>query len=58
MSQELLNFHQVVSEIQIAEDNLLEHHRTVADELLEGYNQMTRLHSLADHVTYDQEGKS
>lgn len=57
MTPELLNFHQVISELQAAEDNMLDNHKQAIDQLHAATNRAEMLLRMADDVTYDQEGK-
>lgn len=57
MSPELLNFHQVISELQIAEDIMLDNHKQVAEELMANTKKAERLLRITDAVAYDAEGK-
>lgn len=56
MTPELLNFHQVISELQAAEDNMLDNHKQTIDQLRVTVHQAERLLRMTDDVTYDQEG--
>lgn len=56
MTPEMLNFHQVISELEVAEENMLDNHKQTTDELLATYEKALRLLRMTDEVTYDQEG--
>lgn len=56
MTPELLNFHQVISELQAAEDIMLDSHKQFSDQMHATVNQVDRLLRITDDVTYDQEG--
>lgn len=56
MSPEMLNFHQVISELEIAEENMLDNHKQTIEVLLATYEKAARLLQTAEEVTYDQEG--
>ncbi|GJQ80353.1 hypothetical protein Trydic_g262 [Trypoxylus dichotomus] len=55
MTPELLNFHQVISELQAAEDNMLDNHKQTIDQLHATAHRAERILRMADDVTYDQE---
>ncbi|CAH0562179.1 unnamed protein product [Brassicogethes aeneus] len=55
MTPELLNFHQVISDIQIAEDNMLDNHKQTYEELATIFKKTGELLRVTDVVTYDQE---
>lgn len=56
MSPELLNLHQVISEMQVAEDVMLDNHKQTAEELVAIAEKANKILRSADSVTYDQEG--
>ncbi|XP_063929493.1 kinesin-like protein Klp10A isoform X2 [Zophobas morio] len=56
MTQEMLNFHQVISELEIGEENMLDNHKQTIEELLATYEKAVALFRMTDEVTYDQEG--
>lgn len=56
MSPELLNFHQVISELQLAEDVMLDNHKQTAEELMADAEKALKLLRVADDVAYDSEG--
>lgn len=56
MSPEMYNFHQVITELQIAEDNMLDNHKQTNEQLHIITEKAERLLRTADDVTYDQEG--
>ncbi|KAJ8943973.1 hypothetical protein NQ318_013554 [Aromia moschata] len=37
MTPEMLNFHQVISELQVAEDNMLDNHKQTIEDLYAAY---------------------
>lgn len=55
MTPEMLNFHQVVSELQAAEDTMLDNHKQTAEALYSAAEKAEYLLKTADDVTYDQE---
>lgn len=57
MTPEMLNLHQFISELETAEENMLENHRQYMDQLLDAYNRAQELLRNSDTVAYDQEGK-
>lgn len=57
MTPEMYNFHQVITELQIAEDNMLDNHKQTNEQLHIMTEKAERLLRTADDVTYDQEGK-
>lgn len=57
MTPEMLNFHQVISELEIAEENMLDNQKQVVDELQATYEKALNLLRMTDEVTYDQEGE-
>jgi kinesin family protein 2/24 len=57
MTPEMLNFHQVISELEIAEENMLDNHKQTTDELYATYQKAIGLLKTTDEVTYDQEGE-
>lgn len=57
MTPEMLNLHQFISEMETAEEIMIENHRQYIDQLLDGCNRAQKLRSMADTVAYDQEGK-
>lgn len=57
MTPELFNFHQVITELQVAEDNMLDNHKQTTEQLLQIGEQAEQLLRTTDEVTYDQEGK-
>ncbi|KAF2882296.1 hypothetical protein ILUMI_23861 [Ignelater luminosus] len=56
MTPEMLNFHQMISELQIAEDNMLDNHKQTIEHLVGVMEKAERLLRMTDDVTYDQEG--
>lgn len=57
MSAELLNLHQVINELQNAEDVMLENHKQVSEELQTAAKKADRLLRVTDKVSYDAERK-
>ncbi|XP_044256968.1 kinesin-like protein Klp10A isoform X1 [Tribolium madens] len=55
MTPEMLNFHQVISELEVAEENMLDNHKQTTDDLLATYEKAVSLLRMTDEVTYDQE---
>uniref|UniRef100_V5GB67 Kinesin-like protein n=4 Tax=Anoplophora glabripennis TaxID=217634 RepID=V5GB67_ANOGL len=55
MTPEMLNFHQVISELQVAEDNMLDNHKQTIEDLYSAYQKAVELLRMTDDVTYDQE---
>ncbi|XP_022901235.1 kinesin-like protein Klp10A isoform X3 [Onthophagus taurus] len=56
MSVEMLNFHQVISELQTAEDSMLDNHKQTIEHLHASLQRAKKLLRMTDDVTYDQEG--
>lgn len=56
MSEELFNLHQVISELQIAEDVMLDNHKQSQEGLMRIAQQLGELLMITDNVAYDQEG--
>lgn len=57
MTPELLNFHQVITELQVAEDNMLDNHKQTTEQLFILSQKAEQLLRTADEVTYDQDSK-
>lgn len=57
MTPEMLNLHQFISELEIAEENMLENHRLYIDQLHDAYTTAQELRRNADTVAYDQESE-
>ncbi|XP_076261313.1 kinesin-like protein Klp10A isoform X2 [Rhynchophorus ferrugineus] len=55
MTPELLNFHQVLSELQRAEDNMLDYHKQTSEAMLVAYQKMVELYRTTEDVEYDPE---
>ncbi|KAL3289379.1 hypothetical protein HHI36_022811 [Cryptolaemus montrouzieri] len=55
MTPELLDFHQVISDLQIAEDNMLDNHKQTTDELVMAVEKAKQLLKMTEEVAYDQE---
>lgn len=56
MTPEMLNLHQFISELETAEENMIENHREYIEQLVDGCNRAQELRRMADTVAYDQEG--
>lgn len=56
MSPEMLNFHQVISDLQMTEDVMLDNHKQTAEELMTDAEKAFKLLRMADDVAYDTEG--
>lgn len=56
MSPELLNLHQVISELQIAEEIMLDNCKQAAVDLKSFSEKANKILKNAERVTYDQEG--
>lgn len=52
----MLNFHQLVSELQVAEDNMLDNHKQTIEQLYAAAEKAERILRTTDDVTYDQDG--
>lgn len=57
MSPELLNLHQVISELQVAEDIMLDNCKQAAVDFMTFSEKANKIVQSAESVTYDQEGK-
>lgn len=57
MTPELLNFHQVISDIQLSEENMLDNHKQTCEEMAVIYKKAVELLRTTDEVTYDQDCK-
>lgn len=57
MSPELLNLHQAISELQIAEDIMLDNYKQTFADFASFADKGNKILESADSVTYDQEGK-
>ncbi|XP_057659456.1 kinesin-like protein Klp10A [Diorhabda carinulata] len=55
MTPEMLDLHQFISELEIAEEQMLENHKQVIDGLQVALVKATELRRMADTVAYDQE---
>ncbi|XP_049817868.1 kinesin-like protein Klp10A isoform X2 [Aethina tumida] len=55
MTPELLNFHQVISDIQLSEENMLDNHKQTCEEMAVIYKKAVELLRTTDEVTYDQD---
>lgn len=55
MTPELLNFHQVISELEIAEENVLENHKKTVEYLKTAASKAETILQISYNVTYDQE---
>lgn len=56
MTPELFNFHQVITELQVAEDNMLDNHKQTTEQLFLMSQKAEQVLRTTDEVTYDQEG--
>lgn len=56
MTPEMLNFHQVISDLQLAEENMVESHKLIVDQMYSTAEKAERILQMTDKVTYDQEG--
>lgn len=56
MTPEMLNFHQVISELQSAEDNMIENHRQTIEAIQIAYHKSVELLQTTEEVEFDQEG--
>lgn len=55
ISEELINFHQAISELQICEEEMLDKHKTVNEFLKTALESSSILYTTANNVEYDQE---
>lgn len=55
MTPEMLNFHQSVMEVQMAEENMLDNHKQTVETLFAAHQKAEQLLRMTDDVTYDQE---
>ncbi|KAF5294725.1 hypothetical protein FQA39_LY00209 [Lamprigera yunnana] len=55
MTPEMLNFHQMVSELQVAEDNMLDNHKQLLENLMSVVEKGDNYLKMADDVAFDQE---
>lgn len=55
MTPEMLNFHQMISELQVAEDNMLDNHKQLLDHLMGMIEKGNKYLTMADDVAFDQE---
>ncbi|XP_050313741.1 kinesin-like protein Klp10A isoform X1 [Anthonomus grandis grandis] len=55
MTPEMLNFHQVISELQVAEDNMLDNHKQTIENMQVAYHKAVELLQTTEAVDYDQE---
>lgn len=55
MTPEMFNFHQMISELQIAEDNMLDIHKQTLEQFLIIIEKGNRYLKMADDVAFDQE---
>lgn len=58
MTPEMFNFHQMISELQISEDNMLDNHKQTIENTVAAIKKGEDLLRMADSVAYDQEGKN
>lgn len=57
MPDDLLNFHQAVSDLQAFEEDMIDNHKTVNEFLTVALHHASQLYSTANNVEYDQDGK-
>lgn len=57
MPDDLLNFHQAVSDLQAYEEEMLDNHKSVNEFLVEAIDQASQLYNTANNVEYDQDGE-
>ncbi|XP_025831213.1 kinesin-like protein Klp10A isoform X3 [Agrilus planipennis] len=55
MTPEMLKFHEVISELQIAEDNMLDNHKQTIDQLYTAADKAEKILKMTDEVDYDTE---
>ncbi|KAL1492761.1 hypothetical protein ABEB36_010964 [Hypothenemus hampei] len=55
MTPEMLNFHQVISELQTAEDQMLENHKHTIEAIQLAYHKAVDILQSSEQVDYDQE---
>ncbi|XP_050515665.1 kinesin-like protein Klp10A [Diabrotica virgifera virgifera] len=55
MTPEMLNLHQFISELEVAEENMLDNHKQTIDEMEATLVKASELRRMADTVAYDQE---
>ncbi|CAG9759905.1 unnamed protein product [Ceutorhynchus assimilis] len=55
MTPEMLNFHQVISELEIAEDNMLDNHKQTIEAMQIAYHKSVEMLQTTEEVGYDQE---
>lgn len=56
MTPEMVNFHQVISELQVAEENMLDNHKQTIEAMQIAYHKAVELLQTTEEVDYDQEG--
>lgn len=57
MSGEMLTFHETISKLQEAEDEMVEYHKHLFDKSVQWNQADKMLINLTNQVEYDQEGK-
>jgi len=57
MSGEMLTFHETISKLQEAEDDMVEYHKHLFEMSAQWNHQHKMLINLTNQVEYDQEGK-
>ncbi|XP_044738244.1 kinesin-like protein Klp10A [Chrysoperla carnea] len=55
MSADMYNFHEAVSQLQMAEEEVLENHKNILEQLQEFSNESLRLFNMTKVVDYDQD---
>lgn len=55
MTPELLDFHQVISDLQIAEDNMLDNQKQLFDSITTDVDKLSQILKMTEEVAYDQE---
>jgi len=57
MTGEMLTLHETISNLQEAEDDMVEYHKLVVDSLAHWYQKDKELLDITNQVQYDNEGK-
>lgn len=57
MSADLLTFHEAISELQQAEEEVLDNHKALLDYMNHGQTRSIQLLNMTRDVDYDQDGK-
>nr|XP_023020702.1 kinesin-like protein Klp10A [Leptinotarsa decemlineata] len=55
MTPEMLNLHQFISELEVAEENMLDNHKQTIEEMQGAHQKAVELLRMAETVAYDQE---